>query len=441
LGIVTLGFNHLSAPLDLRERLALPAERLPQALAGLRGVLPAAARQGAATRAASDPPPAVQPGAAIVSTCNRTEVYLSAPGQRNWQSELVRWLADEARVDARQLAAHAYFLQHDAAVRHAFRVASGLDSMVLGEPQILGQLKQAVRGADQVGALGPTLGRLFQSTFAVAKEVRSTTAIGEGAVSMAAACVRIAERIFENLSECKVLLVGAGEMIDLVGTHFGARHPKRLVLMNRSRERGDQLARKLHADYQPLADLPAQLPHFDIVVSCTASTLPIIGLGAVQRAIGARRNKPMLMVDLAVPRDIEADVAKLRDVYLYTVDDLHDWVREGVEQRRAAVSQAEAIIETRVADFMHWLRRRSAVPTIQALGERSEQWRAAEVERALRALKGGEPAAQVLDELARRLANKHLHGTLAALAQAEQPHEQQQLLDAVERFYLRPQRH
>jgi glutamyl-tRNA reductase len=296
-----------------------------------------------------------------------------------------------------------------------------------------------VRAAQQAGSLGSTLSRLFQHTFSVAKQVRTQTAIGEGAVSMAAACVKIAARIYDDFSQCAVLLVGAGEMIDLVGTHFAAQHPRRMVVMNRSAERGNALAHKLHAQYQPLAELPAQLSQFDIVISCTASTLPLIGLGAVKSALRARRHKPMLMVDLAVPRDIEPEVAKLDDVFLYTVDDLQAWVREGVENRQAAVSQAEAIIEMRVNDFMHWLESRKRVPVIQAVHARGEAWRAAEVERAMRALAAGEDAAQVMEQLSHRLSQKFLHGTLASLHEAGHD-EEAQLLSSAERFFLRHDR-
>ncbi|MDE2047569.1 MAG: glutamyl-tRNA reductase [Betaproteobacteria bacterium] len=426
--VVALGVNHQSAPLSLREKLAFGAEQLLPALGSL---LDRTRRHAPAVDAL--------PGAAILSTCNRTELYVSSPEPHVLQPALADWLAEQCRLDQQALNAHAYFLQHDGAVRHAFRVASGLDSMVLGEPQILGQMKDAVRTAQEAGSLGTTLSRMFQQTFSVAKQVRTQTAIGEGAVSMAASCVKIAARIYEDFSECSVLLVGAGEMIDLVGTHFAAQHPRRIVLMNRSADRGEQLAHKLRAQYAPLSALPSQLAQFDIVISCTASTLPLIGLGAVKSAVRARKHKPMLMVDLAVPRDIEPEVAKLDDVFLYTVDDLQAWVREGVEHRQAAVSQAEAIIETRVSDFMHWLESRNRVPVIQALSARGEAWRAAEMERAMRALAAGEDAGRVMEQLSHRLSQKFLHGTLASLHEAGHD-EEAQLLSSAERFFLRHDR-
>jgi glutamyl-tRNA reductase len=311
--------------------------------------------------------------------------------------------------------------------------------MVLGEPQILGQMKDAVRFAHEAGRLGPTLSRLFQQTFSVAKQVRSQTAIGEGAVSMAAACVKIAQRIYESLSDCSVLLVGAGEMNELVGTHFAGHHPKRLVVVNRSADRGEPLASKLRGNYVPLAELPAILHQFDIIVSCTASTLPIIGLGAVKRAISERKHKPMLMVDLAVPRDIEPEVAHVADVFLYTVDDLQAWVQDGIQSRQAAVSQAEAIIETRVQDFMHWLQNRGRVPTLQAISARGEAWRQVELDRAARQLAAGEDPAKVMEQLSHRLSQKFLHGPLVALTEASAS-EHASLAMSAERFFLRSDR-
>jgi glutamyl-tRNA reductase len=437
--VATLGVNHQSAPLSLREQLAFGAEQLAPALSSLSE----AARRIFVSQTQSTAPA----GVAILSTCNRTELYISAQGQadlgaqaqRQLQRELEQWLVQACKVDRAELNQHAYYLPQDAAVRHVFRVASGLDSMVLGEPQILGQMKDAVRFAHEAGSLGPTLSRLFQQTFSVAKQVRSQTAIGEGAVSMAAACVKIAQRIYESLSDCSVLLVGAGEMNELVGTHFAGHHPKRLVVVNRSADRGEPLASKLRGNYVPLAELPAILHQFDIIVSCTASTLPIIGLGAVKRAISERKHKPMLMVDLAVPRDIEPEVAHVPDVFLYTVDDLQAWVQDGIQSRKAAVSQAEAIIETRVQDFMHWLQSRGRVPTLQAISARGEAWRQAELDRAARQLAAGEDPAKIMEQLSHRLSHKFLHGPLTALTEAS-ANEHVSLAMSAERFFLRSDR-
>jgi glutamyl-tRNA reductase len=256
--------------------------------------------------------------------------------------------------------------------------------MVIGEPQILGQMKQAERLAREAGGMGPLLHHLFQRTFAVAKEVRSTTEIGTQSVSMAAAAVRVAERIFDDLAQCNVLFVGAGEMIELTATHFAARHPKSIAVANRTLERAESLASRMHGRAMPLAELPEQLARFDIVVSSTASTLPIIGLGMVERAVRSRRHRPMFIVDLAVPRDVEPEVARLDDVYVYTVDELGKIVQTGTETRLAAVAQAEAIIESRVRDFESWLKARASVPVIQGLRDRAHALRAQELEKAHR---------------------------------------------------------
>jgi glutamyl-tRNA reductase len=371
---------------------------------------------------------------AIVSTCNRTELYVGAnPGL---VSPAVDWLAGIGGVTPHTLREHAYVLEGGAAARHAFRVASGLDSMVLGEPQILGQLKQAVREAETAGTLGGSLHQMFQRSFAVAKEVRSSTEIGAHSISMAAAAVRLASQLFEDLRQTKVLFVGAGEMIELVATHFAARTPRAMAVANRTLERGEKLAGRFGAEALRLADLPARLAEFDIVISCTASSLPIIGLGAVERALKLRRKRPMFMVDLAVPRDIEPEVARLSDVYLYTVDDLATLVQTGSEKRQAAVEQAEAIIETGVQSFVHWLAQRGSVPLIQALHTQADDWRATEIARARKMLAKGEDVDAVLEALSRGLTQKMLHGTLAELHAAD-GEQRAQLAQTVSRLFLR----
>jgi glutamyl-tRNA reductase len=403
--ILTLGLNHQTAPLELREKVSFPGDTLRAALSDLRGRLQS-----------------LLPESAILSTCNRTEIYCATPEIGDARAALSAWLAE--RQQAHELSRHLYALPDGEAVRHAFRVASGLDSMVLGEPQILGQMKDAVRTAQEIGALGSHLHQLFQRSFSVAKEVRSATEIGAHSVSMAAAAVRLAKRIFEDLKESRVLFIGAGEMIELCVTHFAAQHPRQIVIANRSAERAQRLAQQFGADTMPLADLPGRLEAFDIVVSCTASTLPIVGLGMVERARRARKRRPIFMVDLAVPRDIEAEVAQLGDVYLYTVDDLGRQVAEGRENRRAAVAQAEAIIETRVDSFMQWLVSRKTVPAIRSLHERGEALKAVELDRARRLLASGQDPARVLDSLAHALTAKFLHGPTRLLHGSAQEREQ-----------------
>jgi glutamyl-tRNA reductase len=420
--VLALGLNHTTAPLDLRGRFAFAPTQLPDALRAFRARLSRDA-----------------PEAALVSTCNRTELYLAAPTTAQLPALVapaIDWLAEQGGVSGSQLQAHSYLMEDRAAARHAFRVAAGLDSMVLGEPQILGQLKEAVRQAGEAGTLGTTLHQLFQRSFSVAKEVRSVTEIGAHSVSMAAASVRLAAQLFEDLREIRVLFVGAGEMIDLVATHFAARSPRAIALANRTLERGERLAGRFGGESMRLSDLPDRLHEFDAVVSCTASMLPIIGLGAVERALKARRRRPMFMVDLAVPRDIEPEVARLPDVYLYTVDDLSARVQTASARRQAAVEQAEAIIDAGVLSFVHWLDQRSAVPLIQALHRQTDDWRQSELGRARRRLSRGEPPEAVLEALARGLTQKLLHGTLAELHAAD-PSERERLAVTVSRLFLR----
>ena len=405
MAVWALGINHTTAPLDLRGRFAFAIDQIAPTLLGLRQSL-----AGGAAR---------HPGVetAIISTCNRTEIYCAAEAPA--LDHTVDWLAHSGGVSPSLLRSHSYLLENGLAARHAFRVASGLDSMVLGEAQILGQMKDAVRAAEGAGALGTTLNQLFQRSFAVAKEVRTSTDIGAHSISMAAAAVRLAGQLFEDLSQIRVLFVGAGEMIELCATHFAAKNPKQLSIANRTLERGEKLATRFGGEVMRLSDLPERLHEFDAIISCTASTLPIIGLGAVERALKKRRHRPMFMVDLAVPRDIEAEVKALPDVYLYTVDDLATVVQTGKDHRLAAVAQAEAIIDAGVLSFMHWMEQRDpahgVVPLIQQINAQADQWRAVEMARARRLLAKGEPVEAVMEALSRGLTQKMLHGTLAEL--------------------------
>ena len=422
MAVWALGINHNTAPLDLRGRFAFAVDQIQPTLASLRSAL-------------------ASPEAAIISTCNRTEIYCA--GDRPAMDHTVNWLAKSGGVAPSLLMSHAYTLQDRPVVRHAFRVASGLDSMVLGEPQILGQMKDAVREAEQAGALGSTLNQLFQRSFAVAKEVRSSTEIGAHSISMAAASVRLAGQLFEDMSTIKVLFVGAGEMIELCATHFAARHPKHIAVANRTLERGEILAHRFGGEVIRLADLPDRLHEFDAVVSCTASTLPIIGLGAVERALKKRKYRPMFMVDLAVPRDIEPEVKALRDVYLYTVDDLAKVVQTGQANRQAAVTQAEAIIDTGVQSFMHWMDQRDpahgVVPLIQQLNAQADEWRALELARARKMLARGDSVEAVMEALSKGLTQKMLHGAFAELRTADVD-SRERATAAAQHFFLRKER-
>ena len=394
--LYALGLNHHTAPLAIRERVAFQPERLDQALHDLT--------QGSAVREA-----------AILSTCNRTELYFAAEQPQH----AADWLADFHRLPLTEVAPYLYSHPERDAIRHVFRVASGLDSMVIGEPQILGQVKDAVRRAEQAGTMGTLLHKLFQSTFAVAKEVRSTTAIGANTVSMAAAAVNLTERIFGQVSDQHVLFIGAGEMVELCAAHFAGANPKSMTVANRTEERALAVAGRFGADTMRIDRIGEMLPRFDVVVSCTASPLPIVGLGMAERAVKARRHRPMVMVDLAVPRDIEPEIAGLDDVFLYTVDDLAQVVDAGMESRQQAVIEAEGIIDTRVDGFLHWMQVRDAVPTIRALRQHAEGVREAEVERALRLLARGDDPQRVLEALSHGLTNKLMHGPTRFLNQSE----------------------
>ncbi|MGE5769859.1 MAG: glutamyl-tRNA reductase [Betaproteobacteria bacterium] len=413
--IFTLGINHHSAPLAIRERVAFGAEKLRHALADL-----------AHNRPVKE--------VAILSTCNRTEIYCAA----ETPEVVIDWLAQYHQVERHEIAPYLYTHDQPEAVRHAFRVASGLDSMVIGEPQILGQMKDAVRAAEESGTLGTQLHKLFQRSFSVAKEVRSTTAIGANIVSMAAAAVHLAERIFESIGSQRILFIGAGEMIELCAAHFCAHKPRQVTVANRTVERGRALAEQYGGTAIRLDELGEHLAQHDIVVSCTASPLPIIGLGLVERAVKVRRHRPMFMVDLAVPRDVEEEVGELDDVFLYTVDDLAQVVENGMESRQAAVVEAEDIIAARVRDFLGWLQARDTVPVIRSLRDSAERVRRHEVEHALKLLARGEAPDKVLEQLSQRLTNKFLHAPTQTLNLAE-GNERNELQTAAERlFHLHP---
>ena len=413
--LYALGLNHLTAPLSVREQVVFQLDTLASALRDL------VAR------------PKVRE-AAILSTCNRTEVYFNGHDE----ATVVQWLEEFHRVPKSGLAPYVYTLPQEKAVPHAFRVASGLDSMVLGEPQILGQMKQAVRTAEAAGSLGLVLNRLFQRTFAVAKDVRTHTDIGSASISMAAAAVKLAQRIFPSITEERVLLIGAGEMIELCATHFAAQKPKSITVANRTLERGAQLAARFHADAITLNELSERLAQFDIIVTSTASSLPILGKGMLERAIKQRRHAPIFIVDLAVPRDVEPEASELDDVFLYSIDDLANIVKDSLQIRVDAVREAETMIAEQAESFLRWLEGRVVVPTITALHGHHDALRLAELDRAKRLLANGTPPDQVLDQLARGLTNKFLHGPTQALNAAGEA-ERAELLALLQRVYHLPE--
>lgn len=388
MAFLALGINHKTASVAVRERVAFGPEQLVEALQQLCRVTPC--RE-----------------AAILSTCNRSELYLALDEAQ--AEAILAWLAGYHGLNLDELRACAYIHQDNDAVRHMMRVACGLDSMILGEPQILGQMKDAYASAREAGTLGPLLGRLFQATFSTAKTVRTDTRIGENPVSVAFAAVSLAKQIFSDLPRSQALLIGAGETITLVARHLHEQGIKRIVVANRTLERASQLAEEVGGQAVLLADIPEQLVNSDIVISSTASPLPILGKGAVERALKKRKHRPVFMVDIAVPRDIEPEVGELDDVYLYTVDDLHEVIAENLRSRQGAARAAEELVLTGVDEFMARLRERDSVDLLRGYRQRAEQLRDEELAKALRQLGNGIPAEEVLAQLARGLTNKLLH--------------------------------
>tara|TARA_R110002050_G_scaffold52947_8_gene120372 strand:- start:1368 stop:2654 length:1287 start_codon:yes stop_codon:yes gene_type:complete len=388
MALLALGINHKTAPVEVRERVAFAPELLSDAML--------AARDFASLKEI-----------AILSTCNRTELYCSSgiEGSR----ALLEWLGEYHNLDANELQKCSYALWGEDAARHMMRVASGLDSLVLGEPQILGQLKSAYSLSQEHGHVGAELGRLFQQTFSIAKQVRTDTAIGENPVSVAYAAVSLAQHIFANLSESKALLIGAGETIELVARHLSQAGVKELTVANRTLSRALSLAEEFDGQAILLGDIPDALAKADIVISSTASQLPILGKGAVEAALKKRKHRPIFMVDIAVPRDIETQVSELDDVYLYTVDDLKEVIEENQRSREHAARQAEEIVESGAHEFMRQLRSLDAVDLLTAFRSQAEAVRDQEMEKALKQLANGKPADDVIQMLARGLTNKLLH--------------------------------
>lgn len=397
--LLALGINHKTAPVALRERVAFSPDTLDQALGSLLAQ------------------PLVQ-GGVVLSTCNRTELYLSVEQQADLQETLVRWLCDYHQLEPDQVRQSLYWYLGDEAVSHLMRVASGLDSLVLGEPQILGQVKKAFAESRRGHGLSVDLERLFQKSFSVAKRVRTETEIGSHAVSVAFAACTMARQIFESLAEVTVLLVGAGETIELVARHLREHKVKRLLIANRTRDRAQRLAEEVGADVISLAEIDSQLGEADIIITSTASTLPIIGKGMVERALKQRRYQPMLLVDIAVPRDIEPEVEKLADAYLYTVDDLQAIIEKNLAQRKHAAVLAETIVAQESLDFMGWLRSQSAVEAIRDYRTQADSLRAEFEARALAALRLGADPEQVVKEMAYKLSNRLIHAPTKSLQQA-----------------------
>jgi glutamyl-tRNA reductase len=407
-----LGINHKTAPVALREKVAFSEERLLTALQTLRQ------EAGVAE-------------VVILSTCNRTEVYWAGSASGD---ELSHWL-ERHHGNNLDLAASLYVHQEQRAVEHAFSVASGLDSMVLGEAQILGQLKDAYRVAQEAGSTGPSLNKLFQAAFSAAKRVRSETRIGENAVSIASASVSLARRVYSDLSARTALMVGAGEMNALVARHFASAGVQRMVIANRTRARAEALAAELKAHAVGLDELDAELVQADIVIACTASAVPLISKRAAESAIRARRRRPIFMVDLGVPRDIDPAITDLEDVYLFSIDDLQQLVEENRQQREVAAGGARLVIDEEVARFLTESRAHDAGPAIRALRQQAEGIRSQTLEQARRMLAAGKTTDEVIEYLANTLTNRLLHTPTQALRQAAEL-EDSSLAEAVTRLLI-----
>lgn len=406
--LTTIGLNYQTAPVAIREQLAFSA-----------AILPDAVRDLADTAAAE---------ALILSTCNRTELYCVGDAE-----SIIQWWADYHRLSVADIRPYLYVYGCSDTIRHAFRVACGLDSMVLGEPQILGQMKDAVRIAEKEGSLGTWLNSLFQKTFATAKDVRHHTSVGDNTVSMASAAVKMAEQQFGDISNLNVLFIGAGEMIELVATYFAAKQPKRLTIANRTLPRAQNLCQRLNIaeDVSLLADLPHILADYDVIIASTAAQLPILGKGMVEQAMQQRQHRPVFMLDLAVPRDIEAQVAEISDVYLHTVDDISAVVQSGKELRKEAAAAAEHMVGQKVADFISWQQSRQRVPLICALRNEGERARRQVLNNAMKQLARGASPEEVLERLSVQLTNKLLHAPTRLLNKGDD----NGLVDAVSEIY------
>ena len=413
MALVAFGINHATAPIEIREQISFGTDIVTDALTELKH------QHGVHE-------------AAILSTCNRTELYCSVDQENNQQP--VDWLHNFHGMKQGLLRPFLYMHPNVQAVRHVLRVASGLDSMILGEPQILGQMKDAYQQASHAGSVGHQLNRLFQHSFHVAKEVRSNTAIGNHPVSVAFAAVRLAQQIFGELKNQTALLIGAGETIELATKHLYENGLRRMIIANRTLERSQRLANQYSVYAIQIGDIPKHLAEADIVISSTASPLPILGKGAVESAIKERKHRPMFMVDIAVPRDIEVEVGNMDDVYLYTVDDLKDMVQENLRNRQEAAVQAEKIIDSRAREFMNWLDSLDAVSTIRALRGQAEKIQEEVLQNSLNKLRSGADPELLLLETARNLTNKLMHTPSVKLRTAGADNRDE-LLQAAEELY------
>ena len=414
MSLITLGINHKTAPLDLREQLAFTPQSLPEALLSLKNLEHVEET-------------------AILSTCNRTEIYCATTA--NNDQAIIQWFSQFHGLDEKLIKEHLYLFAHEETIRHAMEVACGLDSMVLGEPQIAGQMKEAYARANESGTIGKLLGKLYQRAFAVSKQVRTDTDIGSSPVSVAFAAVSLAKQIFGDLKQTTVLLVGAGETIELTTRHLHSQGVNKIIIANRSVQRAQKLADEFGGEAISLQHIAVHLHRSDIVISSTASPLPIIGKGTVERALKHRRHEPIFMVDLAVPRDIEPEVNELDDIYLYSVDDLQSVINENMESRLQAAEQAHEIIDTQVSHFLDWQRSLGAVDIIAQIRQHTQDISNDVLNKAKRQLAAGQDAEQVLEYLANTLTNKFLHQPSTQLRQASQDNCDH-ILDIAQNLFL-----
>ncbi|MDN3700050.1 glutamyl-tRNA reductase [Vibrio artabrorum] len=402
MSLLAVGINHNTASVELREKVAFGPDKLSEALKQLNAN-------------------AHVNGSVILSTCNRTEIYCDVKGVA--KNQLIDWLSEFHQINPEELKPSIYIHEEQAAIKHLMRVACGLDSLVLGEPQILGQVKQAYMDSRENQSVDASMEKLFQKSFSVAKRVRTETEIGGSAVSVAYAACTLAKHIFESITELTVLLVGAGETIELVSKHLSANGCAKMIVANRTRERALGLAEEFGAEVISLNEIPDHLHRADIVISSTASPLPIIGKGMVESALERRKHQPMLLVDIAVPRDVESEVGKLNDAYLYSVDDLQSIVDGNIEQRRVEAIQAEAIVSEESTAFMSWMRSLEAVDSIRDYRKSANEIREELLSKSLQSLAAGGDPEKVLLELSNKLTNKLIHAPTRALQSAAEQGE------------------
>ena len=405
-----IGLNHKTAPLGLREKLVFHSDQISHALLDLK------------SNKVSQ--------VAILSTCNRTEIYFNGPKKQI----VCQWLADYHHIKLSQLKKHLYHYSNKDALTHAYQVASGLDSMFLGETQILGQMKQAAKISDYAGTQGKFLSQFFQTVFEAAKEIRSKTNIGASSTTIASTIISLTKKIFGDLYQTKIIFVGAGEMTELIAKYFNKHQPEKITIANRSIFRGKKLANKIGAETCLIGEIKDQLHEYDIVISATGSQLPIIGLGMIERAIKKRKHKPMLLIDLAVPRDIEPETSKLNDIFLYTLDGLAEIAQEGIDNRTNAVKDANIIIEKKVNNFYKKINKKKASPTIVTLRNQFEDNRQKEINKAKKQLANGKSIDEILETLSNNLSNKFLHHPTKALNDAA-ANETKEISELLKKIY------